>query len=57
MTDQMTETSKLLILIETVAFLICFCSFDPFCSILEKDNFIENLYIVLYCLIKKHSFF
>ena len=26
--------------------LICFCSFD-FCSILEKDNFIEHLYSVL----------
>ena len=32
--------------------LICFCSFDLSCSILEKDNCIENLYIVLSCLIK-----
>ena len=32
--------------------LICFCSFDLFCPILEKDNFIENVYIVLSCLIK-----
>ena len=32
--------------------LICFCSFDLSCPILEKDNFIENLDIVLYCLIK-----
>ena len=29
-----------------------FCTFDLSCSILEKDNFIENLYIVLSCLIK-----
>ena len=27
--------------------LICFCSFYFFCPILEKDNFIEHLYIVL----------
>ena len=27
--------------------IICFCSFYLFCSILEKDNFIEHLYIVL----------
>ena len=33
-------------------FIICFCSFDLSCSILEKDTFIENLYIVLSCLIK-----
>ena len=32
--------------------LICFCSFDLFCPILEKDNFIEILYIVLSCPIK-----
>ena len=32
--------------------LICFCSFDLFCPILEKDSFIEKLYIVLSCLIK-----
>ena len=31
--------------------LICFCSFDLSCLILEKSNFIENLYIVLFCLI------
>ena len=29
--------------------LICFCSFDLSCPILEKDNFIKNLYIVLSC--------
>ena len=30
-------------------FLTCICSFDLSCPILEKDNFIENVYIVLYC--------
>ena len=28
-------------------FLICFCSFDLSCPILEKDNFMKNMYIVL----------
>ena len=32
--------------------LICFCIFDLSCPIHEKDTFIENLYIVLSCLIK-----
>ena len=32
--------------------LICFCSYKLSCTILEKYNFIENMYIVLYCLIK-----
>ena len=32
--------------------LIGFCSFDLSCPILEKDRFIEKLYIVLSCLIK-----
>ena len=32
--------------------LICFCSFDLFCPLLEKDTFIENVYIVLSCFIK-----
>ena len=27
--------------------IICFCTFDLSCPILEKDNFIEHLYIVL----------
>ena len=27
---------------------ICFCSFDLSCPLQEKDNFIENLYIVLF---------
>ena len=31
---------------------ICFCSFDLSCPIREKDNFIENVSIVLSCLIK-----
>ena len=26
---------------------ICFCSFDLSCPLLIKDNFIENMYIVL----------
>ena len=37
--------------------LICFCSFDLSCPILEKYSFIENVYIVLSCPIKEHSFF
>ena len=32
--------------------LICFCSFELSCPILEKDNFIECIYIVLSCFIK-----
>ena len=32
--------------------LICFCSFDLFCPLLEKYTFIENVYIVLSFLIK-----
>ena len=35
---------------------ICFYSFDLFCPLLEKDTFIENLYIVLSCTIKQRSF-
>ena len=37
--------------------LICFCSFELSCPIFEKDNSIEDLYIVLSCLIKYCSFF
>ena len=33
-------------------FLICFCSFDLSFPIVEKENVIENLYIVLFYLIK-----
>ena len=33
-------------------FRIRFCSFNLACSILEKYYFIENMYIVLSCLIK-----
>ena len=29
--------------------LICLCSFDLFCPLLEKDSFIENLYIAMSC--------
>ena len=32
--------------------IICFCSFDLFCPLLEKDNLIENLCIALSCPIK-----
>ena len=32
--------------------LICFCSFDLFCPLLDKYIFIENLYIALSCPIK-----
>ena len=27
--------------------LLCFCSFDLFCPLFDKDIFIENVYIVL----------
>ena len=37
--------------------LICFCSFDLSCPIFTKDNFMENVYIVLSCHIKQCSFF
>ena len=43
--------------IKTSNFLICFCSFDMSCSVLEKNIFIEIVYILLSCLIKQHSFF
>ena len=36
--------------------LICFCSFDLFCPLLEKDIFIEIVYIVSSCPIKQRSF-
>ena len=49
-TDRITHTTILSIKISY--FRICFCTFDLSCSILEKDNFIEHLYIVLFCLIK-----
>ena len=32
--------------------LICFCSFELSGPILEKDSFIENVYIALSCLIQ-----
>ena len=35
--------------------LICVCSFDLSCPILEKENFIEILYIVLSCLVLLNS--
>ena len=36
--------------------LICFCSFDLSCPILEKYFFIENFDIILSCLVKWRSF-
>ena len=36
--------------------LICFCNFDLSWPILEKLLFIENMYIVLFCLIKFRYF-
>ena len=38
-------------------FCVCFCSFELSCSILEKDNFIVNVYTILSCVIKEHSYF
>ena len=35
--------------------LICVCSFDLSCPILEKENFIEIFYIVLSCLVLLNS--
>ena len=37
--------------------LICFCSIDMSCLILEKNIFIENLYIVLSCIAFVYPFF
>ena len=36
--------------------LICFCRFDLFCPLLDKDTFIKNVYIVLSCPIKYFPF-
>ena len=36
-------------MVEISILLICFCSFDLFCPLLDKDSFIENMYIVLSC--------
>ena len=43
--------------IKTSNLLICFCSFELSWTVLEKDNSIDNLYIVLYCVIKERVFF
>ena len=37
--------------------LVCFCRFELFFLVLEKDNVIKNVYIELSCFIKYHSFF
>ena len=39
---------NLLFQLRQVHLLICFCSLYLSCPILEKDHFIENLYIVLF---------
>ena len=36
-------------MVEISILLICFCSFELFSHLLEKDNFIENVYIALSC--------
>ena len=38
--------------IEISILLICFCSFELFCPLLDKDRFIENVYFALSCSIK-----
>ena len=38
--------------VEISILLICFCSFDLFCRLLDKDISIENMYIALSCPIK-----
>ena len=38
--------------IEINVLLLCFCSFDLFCPLLDKEISIENLYITLPCPIK-----
>ena len=43
---------RVVVAIKISNLLFCFCSFYLSCPILEKDNFIEFLYIVLSCLIK-----
>ena len=39
-------------MIELSTLLICFCSFELFCPLLDKDISIENLYIVSSCPIR-----
>ena len=43
----MEEITAIAIAIKISNLLIYFCSFELSCPILEKDNFIEHLYIVL----------
>ena len=40
------------ITIEVNILLLCFCSFDLFCPLLDIDISIKNLYIALSCPIK-----
>ena len=44
--------SKLQKQISISILLICFCSFDLYSLLLDKDNFIQNLNIALSCPIK-----
>ena len=44
------------IAIEVGILLLCFCGFDLFCPLLDKDISIENLFVALSCPIKEHSF-
>ena len=47
-----TRQIKAAVAIKISNLLTCFCSFELSCPILEKDTLIENLCIVLFCLIK-----
>ena len=43
---------KLPLQISNLLIKVCFCSFDLFYPILEKDIFIKNVYNILSCFIK-----
>ena len=55
MNCQLYNFSQAAISIKISNLFIGFCSFDLSCPTFEKDNFIEMFYIILSCLIKKHS--
>ena len=50
------KTSQAAVSVNINNFLICFCGFELSFPILKKCNFIENMHIVLFCLIKWCSF-
>ena len=54
--NRIITRSKQTRLIKMNNFLNCFCSFELSWPILERDNFIKNLYIILSYLVKWHSF-